>query len=102
MLRDVADVTGASSLAEAEKHLGQDRFDLVILDIELPDGSGVELLPELNNKDGSSVPVLVFSAGDISAEISQQVAAALVKSRTSNEKLIETIQGLMPLKASEK
>jgi PAS domain S-box-containing protein len=96
MLRDVADIVGATTLAKAKKQIEANDFDMIILDIQLPDGSGVELLPLLNNRDGRSIPVLVFSAGDVSSEISQEVTATLVKSKTSNDKLIDTIKALIP------
>ncbi len=96
MLRGVAEVVGAPTLADAKRHVGQESYDLVILDIELPDGSGVQLLPYLNRDKGESTPVLVFSAGDISKDISQKVSAALVKSKTANETLVDTIRALMP------
>jgi|GEM_PF-765959 len=89
MLRDVADVVGAGSLKEAKVKLDSDEYSLVILDVELPDGSGLELLSQLD------VPVLVFSAGDIPPDISKRVNAALVKSMTSNTKLTETIKTLI-------
>jgi hypothetical protein len=40
------------------------------------------------------VPVVVFSAQEVGIETAQDVAAVLVKSRTSNQKLLETIKSL--------
>ncbi len=42
--------TVATSLAAARKHLAEREFDLALLDVQLPDGTGTELLPELENK----------------------------------------------------
>jgi two-component system catabolic regulation response regulator CreB len=45
---------------EAEAHLATTTFDLLILDIGLPDGSGLELLKRLRRT--SDLPVLILSA----------------------------------------
>lgn len=51
----------AATLADAEHYASLDPYDLVILDISLPDGSGMSFLRHLRaNKD--SVPVLVLTA----------------------------------------
>jgi CheY-like chemotaxis protein len=76
--------------------LKNDRFDLVIIDIGLPDGSGLDLL-ELVKDDGQRLtPVIIFSGQEIGKDVSRKVEAVLVKSRTSNEKLVETIKSLIP------
>jgi DNA-binding response OmpR family regulator len=89
-----AELVAAPSLAGAKAKLAADRFDLIILDLGLPDGSGLDLLPLLNER-GLAVPVMIFSAGESSLEVSRQVAAALVKARTSNEVLLATIKQLI-------
>ena len=94
LLAKDARMTGASTLHEAKRRLEQQHFDLVILDIGLPDGSGADLLPFLNEK-GIATPVMIFSAGDVDENMGQQVAAALVKSRTSNDQLRAKIQQLI-------
>ena len=45
-----------SCLAEARKAIGKEGFDLVILDINLPDGNGLDFLSEL--RKSSTVPVI--------------------------------------------
>ncbi|MDX2100312.1 MAG: response regulator, partial [Leptolyngbyaceae cyanobacterium bins.59] len=94
ILRDVAIVCPAATMQEASQILRQERFDLVILDLNMPDGSGLHLLPHLNC-NGEPVPVVVFSAQEVGLEIAQQVTAALVKSRTSNQELLDTIKALI-------
>ncbi|MBU1689183.1 MAG: PAS domain S-box protein [Gammaproteobacteria bacterium] len=89
-----AELVSAPTLTDAKACLGIERFDLIILDIGLPDGSGLDLLPFLNEK-GLAIPVLIFSAEESSDEISRQVASALIKARTSNEVLLTTIKRLI-------
>lgn len=43
------DVTIAKSLQEARASLAKDKFSLLLLDIELPDGTGFELMAELGD-----------------------------------------------------
>jgi DNA-binding NarL/FixJ family response regulator len=66
-------------------------FDLVLLDLTLPDGSGLELLEVIHGR----MPVVVFSGQKADAALSQRVAVALTKSRTSNEQLLATIHQVM-------
>jgi DNA-binding response OmpR family regulator len=84
----------AGSLQAAEQWLRRERFDLIILDLSLPDGSGLNLLPIINSSDHPP-PVLVLSAHELSADLARQVNAALVKSRTDNFKLLETVHVLL-------
>lgn len=40
-------ILGAGSLAEARRFIGVQKLDVVVTDLSLPDGSGLELLPRL-------------------------------------------------------
>ena len=91
---DVADVEGAATLADARRMLSERHYDLAILDMMLPDGSGKELLPLLSSTS-PPIPVLVFSANEIGRNEIQEVASVLVKSKTDNAQLLETIKRLI-------
>ena len=58
----------AGTLAEAEEILARERFSLLILDVNLPDGSGLELLKQLRQR-GDSVPVVLLTANDLELDI---------------------------------
>jgi len=90
----VAEVVQAANLAEARSLLAQSRYDLVILDMDLPDGSGKELLPLLKSAI-PPIPVMVFSVYEIGAEEAGEVDAVLVKSRIDNVELLATIKRLI-------
>ena len=90
VLGDTYQLSGARTLTEARRRLAREDFDLVILDLGLPDGSGVSLLPELATRT-PRIPVVLFSAREVDAQLAKGVAATLVKSKTTNETLIETI-----------
>jgi DNA-binding response OmpR family regulator len=58
-------VQTASSCAEAARVLAGTEFDIVVLDVMLPDGSGIELCSRLRAQ-GCTVPVLLLTArGDV-------------------------------------
>lgn len=52
------------SLAKARETLAEDRFDLLILDVNLPDGSGLDLLRQIR-AGGDTTPVILLTANDL-------------------------------------
>jgi DNA-binding NarL/FixJ family response regulator len=70
--------------------LALERYDVVVLDIGLPDGSGWELLP-LIRKLEPAPRVVVLSGQDLSPQEAAQVEAVLLKSRVSQRDLLEVI-----------
>lgn len=62
-----------STLESAGTALESQPFDLVILDINLPDGSGLELLRQIRGAAGfrqdSSLPVILLTANDMETDI---------------------------------
>ena len=57
-------ITQAETLAQATKILAAETFSLLILDINLPDGSGLDLLHNLRS-NGDSTPVILLTANDL-------------------------------------
>jgi DNA-binding response OmpR family regulator len=80
------------TLRAAKERLGRERFDAIVLDLSLPDGSGLELLELLEQGPAHNAPVVIFSAQDAGAAVAQQVQAALTKSRASIDELVATIK----------
>ena len=58
-------MTLVNTLAQAREALGKGRFDLLLLDVNLPDGSGLELLREVRGQ----VPVILLTANDLETDI---------------------------------
>lgn len=92
VIGDIAKVISATTLTEARKRLGEEVYDLIILDLALPDGDGEQIIPFMNMTGKKSTPVIVFSAKEISGNTIEGIKAMLVKSRTTNEALRETIR----------
>ena len=84
-------VYAAKTFGEAERRLANERFDLVILDLMLPDGVVEDLLPRLKGPGRSPTSVIVFSSKEVSRETADGIRAALVKSQTSNDGLLQVI-----------
>lgn len=64
----------ASRYDEAQRRLQADVFDLVILDLGLPDGHGLQLLAGLRAR-GSTVPVVVVTGNGDAALVAQALGA---------------------------
>ena len=94
LLGNECEVIHATTLKQAKNLLIEDGFDLVLLDIGLPDGSGLDLLPDINNQQHPT-PVIIFSAQDVPQEIATQVQGTLVKSKTDNETLMQLIKSTL-------
>src|SRR5262245_14884555 len=59
---------GVGSVREARELIRAGPFDLVLLDLELPDGHGLELLSDLEQQPGADV-VIVTGHGSIDSAI---------------------------------
>ena len=94
-LRRDAEVVSASSMGAARRALAAGHFDLAVLDLSLADGFGLDLLSELYDRDCKPIPVVVFSAQDANPLIAARVAAVLTKSRTSIDRLVEILRGIV-------
>ncbi len=67
--REGLPVTVAHSLHEARNLIAQKSFDLIILDRRLPDGDGLEALPEVRAALPGAVVVMVTAHGDIASAV---------------------------------
>jgi DNA-binding response OmpR family regulator len=91
-------ITHATTLAQAKQMVSSETFDLVLLDIGLPDGSGLDLLPILHTHERQT-PVIIFSAMDVSEEIIAQVDSILIKFKTDNNRLMQQIKSAISKKS---
>ncbi len=91
-------IVTATTLLEARQHLQNRRFDLAIIDLGLRDGNGLDLVEELNGTDPPT-PVILFSTQEPDPQETRSVSASLVKSRTGNDELRDTIRRFLGQKA---
>jgi len=92
---EFCDVETVGTLQGAQELLSRGGYNLVILDLMLPDGDGADLLDKARDQDGGPIPVIVFSAKELSAEWESPVTAAFVKSQTSNEQLRAAVKSVI-------
>jgi DNA-binding response OmpR family regulator len=86
-------VLTAKTLAETREHLASTVPDVVVLDIMLPDGNGLDFLPELRGL--CSAPVLYLTAGTLN---SGMVAALRAKGNDYMEKPYDLTEFLLRVK----
>jgi len=88
---------GAGSAEEAERLIGQHRFDLLILDVTLPGKSGLTLLQELHAQGHPGEVVLITAFADLETAIQALRAGAgdfLIKPFRVTQVLNAVRQGL--------
>ena len=88
----------AGALAAGAAQLEAAPPDLVLLDMRLPDGSGLDLLADLQNKGEAAPPVLVMSAyGEIEDAVSamKSGAADYLKKPVDLDELLLTVEKVL-------
>lgn len=85
--------TTATNLAEGRALLDAHVFDLVLLDLALPDGDGETLLDH-----AGAAQVVLFSASEAAPALVGRVTSALVKSRTKEFELRDHVLALMSMR----
>ena len=88
LLENNVHVTAVATLEDAKQMLEKQQIDAVILDLMLPDGNGIDLLPWLAQE---KIAVIVYSAMELDFQYSKYVVEALVKSKQSNDDLLAKI-----------
>jgi len=66
----------AGTVAEAQSHLDLGHADIVLLDIQLPDGSGMRLLERLANEQPNLPIIIITGYGDIETAVDAMQAGA--------------------------
>jgi DNA-binding NtrC family response regulator len=63
------DVASASTIAQAQEFLNKDSFDLVFLDVRLPDGDGTDLLKTLQLRPQRPLAVITTGFGTVESAV---------------------------------
>ncbi|MBX9754625.1 MAG: CHASE domain-containing protein [Pseudomonadaceae bacterium] len=95
--RHLAEFIGVATLNEARQRLSAGSLDLVLLDLNLPDGNGLELIEEIHQLC-PGLPIVVLSSTELSTEQLSRVEAALAKSRTEVQDFLDILARLLPTK----
>jgi DNA-binding NtrC family response regulator len=88
------DVASASTIAAAQELLGRDNFDLMIVDVRLPDGDGTELLKQLQSRPSRPLVVMIsgFGTVDLAVECMSNGAFTFLTKPFSPEQLAVTLK----------
>jgi PAS domain S-box-containing protein len=98
-LEGEAQVHSSPSLPEAVAAIRRYSFDAIVLDIDMAEGSGLDLLPLI--REHQRAPVIVFTAQDVDPLPIEGVDVLLVKSRESLERLKEEVLRLAKARREE-
>ena len=88
------DVASASTIAEAEDLLTKDNFDLMIVDVRLPDGKGTDLLKQLQRRPVKPLVVMISGMGtvELAVECMSNGAFTFLTKPFSTEQLSVTLK----------
>jgi signal transduction histidine kinase/CheY-like chemotaxis protein/CHASE3 domain sensor protein len=93
---DDVEAVAVGTTAKALEHLGATTFDCMVLDLSLPDRSGLELLGEMSRGDQYGVPpVIVYTGRSLSRdqvhELEQFSSSIIIKGARSPERLLDEV-----------
>ncbi len=88
------DVASASTIAAAEELLTKDNFDLMIVDVRLPDGDGTDLLKQIQARPSKPIVVMIsgFGTVDLAVECMSNGAFTFLTKPFSPEQLLVTLK----------
>lgn len=87
----------AASLKQAREHLSQQSFDLGIIDINLPDGSGIDIIREIAQSSPETYVVVatIFDDDQHIFEALQAGAHGYLLKEQQQEQLLARLQGIL-------
>jgi DNA-binding NarL/FixJ family response regulator len=94
-LGEIAEVSYALTLESAAKRVWEERFDVVILDISLPDGDGLDLLALMPEGEVPVPQIVLYTAGEVPPFLARLVQASHSTLATSCDTLVDTIRALL-------
>jgi CheY-like chemotaxis protein len=90
------ETVGVASAAECLEQLRDSTFDCMVLDLKLPDTTGLQLLETLSREQAYSFPpVIVYTGRDLSSDEEQQLrrysSSIIIKGAKSPERLLDEV-----------
>src|SRR6266496_3578665 len=97
------DVEAAANGEQGLAKLGERPFDLVLLDLALPDRNGLELLPEIRNLDPQVSVIMITAYGTVEDAVRamQFGAANFLQKPWDNEKLLADVRAAVARRRAE-
>jgi len=96
-------VETAASGGEGLSRIAEHPFDLVLLDLALPDGNGIELLGEIRNRDMELPVVMITAYGTVENAVRAMQAGAsnFIQKPWDNEKLLADLRAIVARRKAE-
>jgi DNA-binding NtrC family response regulator len=96
-------VESAASGEEGLARMGQQNFDLVLLDLALPDRNGMELLAEIRTQDPQLSIIMITAYGTVENAVKamQGGAANFIQKPWDNEKLLADVRAAIARRRAE-
>jgi CheY-like chemotaxis protein len=96
LANDDVQITGVASAGEALAELGSTTFDCMVVDFNLPDYSGYDLLEKMAlQEDGAFPPVIVYTGRELTRDEEQRLRryskSIIVKDARSPERLLDEV-----------
>ena len=97
------EVEAAASAEQGLAKLGERQFDLVLLDLALPDRNGIELLPEIRALDSQISVIMITAYGTVEDAVRamQSGAANFLQKPWDNEKLLADVRAVVARRRAE-
>ena len=90
----ISSLNWAKNYRDAENHLINETPEVIILDLKLPDGNGIDILRSIKSEN-RDIKVFVFSSNKAFKNAClRHGAVAFFDKTTDGEKLIETLENL--------
>ena len=93
LIGDDVEVTRTDSIKQARQLVMDEKFQLIILDMTLPDGSGMEIINYINSNK-LNLPIIIFSGHEIIDNI-PNVKRVFLKNRHNTEDLINLVDSIL-------
>jgi DNA-binding NtrC family response regulator len=96
-------VDSAASGEEGLARLGEQNYDLVLLDLALPDRNGMELLSDIRSQDSQLAIIMITAYGTVENAVrAMQVGAAnFIQKPWDNEKLLADVRAAVARRRAE-
>jgi len=97
------EVEAAATGAQGLSKIGDRPFDLVLLDLALPDRNGIELLPEIRALDPQISVIMITAYGTVEDAVRamQSGAANFLQKPWDNEKLLADVRAVVARRRAE-
>ena len=96
VVHEFAQVVHTATIARARTELQESAFDLIVIDLNMPNGTVDDLLEARRRGPNAETPIVVFSGRELADEPRQVFADVLLKGQLDIEELRQTLLGHLP------